>query len=351
MGLFWKSNPPVSGASEAPSSAAVLPLLVAAFGKHPGWDDHIDDIGLTTAALVEIKQIFYLHGIGRQIDLGAWDALDETQRLPEFKHFFLWRRPTHWMIGRIWSSSDGKGRTRYPMVVCCQYGGPDGIEATRRLFLPLVELERDCKSARTAEEVRAVLGRASESLRAAVESRAPLPAAAEDERLLREMPGGAGEEALLRVIYQVQTQMSVYARGGTVRLAGNESPRPQQVRVPAAPELLLDSVLFWMRFFLNYSARSVPVLLAAPAGEPWLDVTLGQPGEHEFFCLRASPKSLPPASEIPYTLDDPFRVEARALLEAFKKQDPSDFVAGESSRSGVDPGTQSFLKSKLFGRS
>ena len=84
------------------------------------------------------------------------------------------------------------------MVVCCQYGGPDGIEATRRLFLPLVELERDCKSARTAEAVRAVLGRASESLRAAVESRAPLPAAAEDERLLREMPGGAGEEALLR---------------------------------------------------------------------------------------------------------------------------------------------------------
>jgi hypothetical protein len=352
MGLFWNRNSPAPAAPASSAAwSAALPVLVAAFGKHPGWDDHIDDIGLKTGALVEAKQVFYLNGIGRQIDLGAWDALEESQRLPEFKHFFFWRRTTHWMMGRIWSSSDGKGRTRYPMIVCCQYDGPDAIEAVRRVFTPLAELERECKSARTADEVRAILGRASESLRAALENPAASRTAEEEDRLVKEMMGAAGEEALFRVIYQVQTQMSAYARQGAARQASKEEPRPQQVRVPAAPGLLLDSVLFWMRFFMNYSGRDVPILLAAPAGEPWLDVTLGQPGEQEFFCLRASPKSLPPASEIPYALEEPFRAEARALLEAFRKMGPADFAALESAPSNGDTGTQRFFKTKLFGRS
>jgi hypothetical protein len=33
---------------------------------------------------------------------------------------------------------------------------------------------------------------------------------------------------------------------------------------------------------------------------PWVDVIMGEPAGAEFFCLRATPKSLPAAFEIPY---------------------------------------------------
>jgi len=30
--------------------------FTAVFGKHPGWDDHIDDIGLDTHVLIAVKR-------------------------------------------------------------------------------------------------------------------------------------------------------------------------------------------------------------------------------------------------------------------------------------------------------
>ena len=66
-------------------------IWLGAFGKHPGWDDHIDDIGLETESLLLAKQILYVEGIGGQIDSGEWERLEEAQRLREFKHVFLWK--------------------------------------------------------------------------------------------------------------------------------------------------------------------------------------------------------------------------------------------------------------------
>ena len=43
---------------------------VGAFGKHPGWDDHLDDIGLNTEPLIAAKQYLYVQGIGGVIDAG-----------------------------------------------------------------------------------------------------------------------------------------------------------------------------------------------------------------------------------------------------------------------------------------
>ena len=67
-------------------------IWLGAFGKHPGWDDHIDDIGLETDSLLLAKQILYVDGIGGQISSGEWEKLDSAQRLGEFKHVFLWKR-------------------------------------------------------------------------------------------------------------------------------------------------------------------------------------------------------------------------------------------------------------------
>jgi hypothetical protein len=98
-------------------------VFLGAFGKHPGWDDHVEDLGLETGTLNTAKVLFYVEGIGGEIDAGAWEKLDESQRLSAFKHIFVWHRPGQLLIGRLWSSSDGKGRTRYPMVVCAHCTG------------------------------------------------------------------------------------------------------------------------------------------------------------------------------------------------------------------------------------
>ncbi len=66
-------------------------VALAAFGKHPGWDDHIEptpsgitpaDLGLETESLNLAKTVLYINGIGGQIDSGAWEKLDSAQHLP-----------------------------------------------------------------------------------------------------------------------------------------------------------------------------------------------------------------------------------------------------------------------------
>ncbi|HXD01138.1 MAG TPA: hypothetical protein VN048_17505, partial [Verrucomicrobiae bacterium] len=92
-------------------------LALGAFGKHPGWDDHVEDLGMETETLALARKVLYVEGVGGQIDKGAWEKLTPALRLDDFNHTFVWCRSNQFLIGRIWSSVDGKGRTRYPMVV------------------------------------------------------------------------------------------------------------------------------------------------------------------------------------------------------------------------------------------
>jgi hypothetical protein len=82
-------------------------LQLAGFGKHPAWDDHIDDVGLTTETLVVVKRILYSDGIASQVSSGAWNRLEENGRAREFDHRFVWSREAQSVIGGIWASIDG----------------------------------------------------------------------------------------------------------------------------------------------------------------------------------------------------------------------------------------------------
>ena len=95
-------------------------ILISAFGKHPGWDDHIDDIGLETDIFIKVKRLLYVQGIGGNIDAGNWDQLEQKQQAETFGHVFVWCLHQDIIVGRLWPSQDGKGRSRYPMVVCVQ---------------------------------------------------------------------------------------------------------------------------------------------------------------------------------------------------------------------------------------
>src|SRR5437762_88946 len=140
-------------------------VYLGAFGKHPGWDDHIDDIGLETESLLLAKQILYVDGIGGQINSGEWEKLREAQGVHEFKHLFVWKRGDAFLLGKIWSSRDGKNRTKYPMVVCAHCLGVPFGWAQLNVLSTLDEVESLCKGTQSADEVREVLARALEKRR------------------------------------------------------------------------------------------------------------------------------------------------------------------------------------------
>ena len=152
-------------------------LAIAMFGKHPAWDDHIDEIGLTTQSLVYTKRILYSEGIATQLASGAWDQIERSGNAIEFNHHFVWGRGDRSIIGGLWASTDGKGRTRFPMAICFQIE-VDTLQALALYWAPLELLGQQCRAATSREATRgrpsvavsASLARSSGRTRAAIRS-------------------------------------------------------------------------------------------------------------------------------------------------------------------------------------
>jgi hypothetical protein len=283
-------------------------IYLGAYGKHPGWDDHIDDIGLETESLLLAKQVLYVDGIGGQIDSGEWDKLRENERLAAFKHIIVWKRGDAFLLGRIWSSRDGKNRAKYPMIVCAHCLNVPFYWALKNVLAALEEVERLCKSTDSAEEVRDIIQRTLAELRQSLGS---APTSQEDVKAMAfidRLELADAQEKLFRITYHLSTRLAASLPGAT------------QIRLPAANGLIQETLTFWIQFLESQFGTDVPILLALPLGERWLDATSGEPTTREFYSLRATPEVLTIASEVPYNIDDEFRKahqdEIKALMAA-----------------------------------
>jgi len=292
--------------------------FLGVFGKHPGWNDHIDDIGLETERLVQIKRELYVEGIGGNIDAGAWDAIAEDGRLTGFDHLFLWRAGGETAVGRFWSSSDGKGRTRYPMVVCAQVRGQP-MSWQVRYVAPLLErLQDDFKAADTAEKVVA----RAENARREIEALASGERGATDvyERsataaLAADPAMGPEKRGMYRLLYQMERELAAFLRGG---LTDGTRTRvadltPRHLRVPRCLRDEGQSMLLWWRFVTEHIGDGAPVVLMSPRGQDFIDILVGEAGVSQFTCVRAAEKTIPLTTEIPYSFDEAFvrRAEER----------------------------------------
>ena len=305
-------------------------LFLGAFGKHPGWNDHIEedtnvsDLGLRTESLVLAKSMLYVRGIGGCIDSGAWEKLEPAQQLPAFNHSFLWQANGQFLVGRLWSSSDGKGRTRYPMVLAAHALGVS-LHWVLGAVLPRLErLGEACCKAGTAPEVAAHLNQAREELRALLpDAGRSVPRPTElMQRFLRHPQFGADGEGLLRVLYQLQDQVASYAPGRFNPRGDSNGLRPQECRVPAAGTQPGEIFLAWSRVMQAQLDPTVPVLFLWPSGEDWLDILIGELECEQFVGLRATTARLPCASEIPFNLDAGFRARAAGWIEALVRGGP-----------------------------
>lgn len=271
-------------------------VRVALFGKHPGWDDHIDDQGVETEGLVETRRLLYAEGIGGNIDSGAWQRLGEHARLPEFGHAFLWDRGKSVVVGRMWGSSDGRGRSAYPLVACAEAPAGTAAWAGERLLPILDGLEAACRATRDA--ARVVEGVAVAQRQAAVlappEPRDGVAPGATQRLAAR---SGMGEEEMARVLYHIERESPSLLRGRNDRVRGE--PDPAHARVPAAGERA-ESLSAWWGFLREHVRPNVPCLVVRADGRGWADLVIGSPTPASLFCLRATEAGLPLTTEVPY---------------------------------------------------
>jgi hypothetical protein len=293
---------------------------------------------MDTRSLVFAKTLLYVEGIGGQLDSGAWEKLDPGHQLPTFNHLFLWRRGGQFLIGRIWSSVDGKGRSRYPMILCLHCAGVPVAWAMTNLGGRLDEIQKQCEAAQTAPEVKAILAAATADLRNCVagqtsDFKAGELSPADGARFL-ESPAltGPARQGLARVIHQIRSQMSIYSRDSAG--AKLTELRPQQIRLPRGVDSVAQSILLWDRILQMTLVPNIPALLMASVEQPWLDATIGEPGKHEFFALRATDKNIPPASDIPYNLDDAVKQRTEQIAAALLSNDAAMASAPEAAPKG-----------------
>jgi hypothetical protein len=245
-------------------------VYAAAFGKHPAWDDHIDDIGLVTETMVLAKQLLYSQGIASQLASGAWDQIERAGQSLEFDHRFVWARKQQTLIGAIHASSDGKGRARFPMVVSIQ-APVNGLRAAQ-IYLPQAEkLGTRCKAARTRDEFRAAVDQANKELNAF--------------RLLSDaQPGVAHPE-----VGDDSTAIEL----GAQLLKASKDPRDSRFRLPAVSARVQDNLEFWAGYIECHVQPHQPFFLVAAVGAMPIDLRIGEPESNDWFCLRAKETALP----------------------------------------------------------
>ncbi|MGN6366879.1 MAG: hypothetical protein ACTHN5_01315, partial [Phycisphaerae bacterium] len=261
MAAFLKNLARMLGSNKEPA------VYLAAFGKHPGWNDHIDDLGLDTDDLVTAKRLLYMQGINQNIDAGSWQNLDPEKRLNDFRHEFLWHMGTKnadsLIAGRFWSSVDGKGRDKYPMVLCAgTVELPDNFAAHVALRA-LAQTNQRCRDASTADQVRQVLLTDRDLLRAKLQPPPPPDQlqGAQIAAVANHRDLAPSREGFHRIVYQFIRGMAAYRPGAPA----NGNKRPEQLRVPLCGMKPADALLFWLRFSLTFLNPDVRLRLRAPA--------------------------------------------------------------------------------------
>jgi len=302
------------------------------FGKHPGWDDHMQDMGLNTERLVEVRRTLYTEGIAGNIDVGAWEKLG-AGALPLFEHVFVWRfRGDEFVFGRLWSSSDARGRKKYPMVACVH---ARGYELTRMAALASESVTRvmeACRHETDAQAVKSVFLRESEGLMARASGIGAggggferFDGGCKSTLAADHSLNADGAVALVRAAYALHREAEPAMKRGLA-----QSSRGVHLRLPGVRGMGPGgSAWAWTAAvldLLNVPGGIADGLMAIEAvggtatggagGGVWVDALIGKVTTQELVCLRASTSAIPLTTDVPFHIDAAFgdRVRSKAAM-------------------------------------
>lgn len=317
----------LSGLGAAASGGGDPVAQLCLFGKHPGWDDHMQDLGLRTERLVEVRRTLYAEGIAGNIDIGAWEKLAPAGRLERFEHSFVWRfQRDEFVFGRIWSSRDARGRTKYPMIACVHAKGLNLAKISVRASEAVTRAMEACRSELDAHAVKSIFARESEALKAQASAmieagddrfdRVCRAAVAKDASL-----SAGGEEKLERVAYALHREAEPALKKGMSQIS-----RGVQFRLPRVEGMGTGSSGWaWTAVtmdLLNQAAGIPDGMLAIEAIDAgWVDLLIGRVTASELFCLRASQASIPLTSDVPFTIDSSFSDRVRSRVSMWRSDD------------------------------
>ena len=289
------------------------------FGKHPGWDDHMECLGLDTEVLISFHNSLYNQGINGNIEL--WEELTERSKQPllPFNHDFIWQKGDDIIIGRLWYSKDGKGRDRYPMVVCLHGRYIPLSRLLRNVYPLIVNTEKQYAAVSTASDVRAIFRTACERVHEWVTNLSttvtqpseltPLEAL----RTLRSLEQiKRDRNGFYRILFVIEKNLSMKS----ISARASESSTLYPLRFPAIPGSFTEAAATWTCFLDSQLRRSFPRMFFFPNHAQWCDVIIGEPSVKEFNCLKLPLDNIPLVSnDISIAVDAVFTNRVDNMLE------------------------------------
>jgi hypothetical protein len=253
---------------------------LAVFGKHPAWDDHVEDLGVATESLVIARRVLYTEGIGAQLASGAWDKIEAAGKSVDFNHLFVWTRDQQSITGGLWASSDGKGRGRFPLAVCL-HAGVTGWPAVKYYSGTIDRAGKEWLTMRSQTEFKEAHHRALADANVW-----PLPPSSRDLAFSFSQPVQDVERAIGMMTFLLEQMEQAFA--------AFQNGRGAHFRVPTVSPTLQDNLGFWADYLSRTSTLDLPILVVGRPQDSWIDLLLGEPNSDDLFCLRAGEKALPP---------------------------------------------------------
>jgi len=336
-------------------------VFLGAFGKHPGWNDHLDDIGLVTSSLVEARSILY-GGIAHQIEHAAWEKAGADKVMPGFDHVIHWRRLNESLTGLIWSSQDGKGRALYPMITVAHCVTRSFSWLAGELLPAMEDVKAKCRSTTSASVVIAHIKGVEKMLQARVPDAARVSTTAG-----LGVPAWAAHfskepVALRRILHHLRRNFAMFTPGTLEWCQDEKHAMSRCLRLPQIPGAApAESLNAWISFLATQLDPAVPMFGLLPTSGTWLDVIVGEPGPADFFLLRALPSELPLVTDIPYQLDAEATTNDTAILASLAHGQVPEVscLNGQSAKANREaaakwlvrfrPGSRPGFFSRLFG--
>ncbi len=286
-------------------------LNLAVFGKHPAWDDHMEDLGLVSPSLRDFKRRLYLEGVGGRLDVGAWMEMKPENRMEAFDHEMIWSGATGVIFAVLWHSSDGRGRNVYPMVAAAHFLTNKLPAKVAPIFGVLQKVADLCRRSRTRDGIYQAQAEGVERLGQAARSLVPISAgawdAAERAAFVDAPRFGTGREGLVRVFYALRSAAGEDERG---------LPKGISLRIAADREGPED-LLAWQVLLRAQCGPEVPLLTMRHRQKEWLDAMAGEFDPAEFVRLKADSGEIPLTSSIPYDVSEEIRDQAEMVLDSF----------------------------------
>lgn len=285
-------------------------LHLALFGKHPCWNDHMEDFGLRTPSLLEFKRRLYYEGIGGRLDSGAWRDLAPEHRIETFDHELLWTGPTGVIFAVLWHSADAGGRAAYPMVAAAHFLTPRLPAKVGPVFGALQQVAQDCRDARQREALAAAQSHGLERLIQAARALVPMSAQTWEracrEDFLNHEGFGSGGDGFARLFYALTEYQNL-----------NPATRNTFCYRVTDGGAGTESLSLWQTLLRSQLDSAHSLLACRCRTQPWVDMLAGDFPAEEFFRLKAGPGELPLVTDIPYTVPDELKEQTRMVLESF----------------------------------